>query len=543
MRRRYVSLVVLFCLCTVQGVSPSPSFGEEPDQQQLSKEELKKKLRKIQIGKETTHIEGPLDADGNVDYLKAMNARLKEGVEPENNAVIELWLAAGPDYWAAENIGTRDFFGEIGLRRFPSYDPFLVDWQDFALPPPTEKADDEDVDYELENKQYYELENRLLEATARPWTDEEFPQMAKWLKRNEKPLQHIEKAVERDHFYEPVCWSLGSLEYEMYEVAEPTVEIAVNAADLLAARAMHRLGAGDLSGAAEDAVRLHRLAGLVCTSPTVYAWQCGGDIRYTACGVSRTLADHPEATSDFLLAHQAKIDEVPQDKFLLERYGYFERLLCLAKIELTIRMALHEAFDKTRDRDRDFAKVLDAAFGNHLMDWNEPLRIGNEFYDKTDAAMRKPTVKASHEALSKVSDQYWEFVSEDEEEQPNLLLRIFQQKSIGKALGRDVAKSLLDRYFYPADDYYDCYRRDRKLLDMTKIALAVAAYQRDHGNFPMSAATLTPKYLPQMLIDDDNGRPYQIRLSVYSLGIDGQDDEVSQGYDDMDVRLRELPAK
>ncbi|MCC9605849.1 hypothetical protein LOC68_20870 [Blastopirellula sp. JC732] len=547
MRRRCVSLVAIFCLCAAQGLSLSPVGGQEPQEKQLSKEELKKKLRKIQVGKDTTFIEGPLDAEGNVDFLAAMNARLSEGVTPENNAVVELWMAAGPDFYSLETVGSREFFGEIGIRRFPSYDPFLVDWQDFALPPPAKELTDEESDAEMayaeENSQYYELERRLLEASARPWTDEEFPQLAKWLERNEKPLKHIEKAVERERFYEPMSWSLTSLEYELYEVAEPTVEAALTASNLLAVRAMHRLGSGDLQGAAEDAYRLHRLAALVCLSPTSYAWQCGSDIRATACGASRALADCPEAASALLLAHLAKLGDMPKDKYLVERYDFFERLICLAIMEHTIRSALKDADNEVRSSNRDLAKALDAAFGNHFMDWSEPLRIGNRFFDQTAAALRKPTVKETHEALGKVTDDYYEFVGEDEEEQPNLLLRIFQQKSIGKALGRDVAKTLLDGYFYPADEYYDFYQQDRKLLDMTKIALAIAAYQRDNGTYPLSIATLTPRYLPLIPIDADNGRPYQIRLSVVSLGIDGQDDDVSQGYDDMDVRLRELPAK
>ncbi|PQO47319.1 hypothetical protein [Blastopirellula marina] len=541
MRLRLVSWVSLLCLCAAQAVSYAPLYGDEPETKKISKEEIQKRLRKIQIGKETTFIEEPLNDQGNVDYLAAMNARLSDGVTPENNAVVELWLAAGPEYWSLETVGSREFFGAIGVKRFPSYDPFLVDWQDFALPTPTNSDDEEES--MGDNSQYYELEERLLEAMGRPWTDEEFPQLAKWLDRNAKPLAHIEKAVERDHFYEPICWSLSSLEYDMYEVAEPTVGVAMEATDLLAARAMRRLGAGDLQGCAEDAYRLHRLAALVCLSPTSYAWQCGGEMRSAACGVSRAMADYPDATSDMLLAHLKRIDEVPQDPYAIERYDYFERLIFLAIMEGTIHSALKDAFDETRSRDRDFAKVLDAAFGNHFMDWNEPLRVGNKYFNDTVAAMKKPTVKESYDALDKVSDDYYEFVTEDEEEQPNLLLRIFQQKSIGKALGRDVAKALMDGYFYPADDYYDSYQRARKQLDLTKIAVAVAAYQRDNGTYPLSIGSLTPKYLPKVPIDADNGRPYQIRLSIVSLGIDGLDDAVSQGYDDMDVRLRELPAK
>ena len=43
------------------------------------------------VGKETTVVDGPLDADGYVDYEAALNERLGKGVTPETNANVLLW--------------------------------------------------------------------------------------------------------------------------------------------------------------------------------------------------------------------------------------------------------------------------------------------------------------------------------------------------------------------------------------------------------------------------------------------------------------------
>src|SRR5262245_64165622 len=55
-----------------------------------------KKLGKFTISKETTYVTGPRDKDGYIDYIIALNERLRQGVTPENNANVLLIKAIGP---------------------------------------------------------------------------------------------------------------------------------------------------------------------------------------------------------------------------------------------------------------------------------------------------------------------------------------------------------------------------------------------------------------------------------------------------------------
>ena len=50
----------------------------------------------IKISKETTYITEPLDDQGYVDYVAALNAKLKEGVTRENNSAVLYLQAMGP---------------------------------------------------------------------------------------------------------------------------------------------------------------------------------------------------------------------------------------------------------------------------------------------------------------------------------------------------------------------------------------------------------------------------------------------------------------
>src|SRR5687768_1448475 len=51
---------------------------------------------RITVGKDTTFVTGPLDKDGYVDYVAALNDLRGKGVTPDTNAAVALWQALGP---------------------------------------------------------------------------------------------------------------------------------------------------------------------------------------------------------------------------------------------------------------------------------------------------------------------------------------------------------------------------------------------------------------------------------------------------------------
>src|SRR5437879_5347014 len=72
---------------------------------------------KFTIGKETTYVTGPVDKDGYIDYITALNERLGKGIKPQDNANVLLWKAFGP-----HPEGTKmppDFFKWLGIQEPP----------------------------------------------------------------------------------------------------------------------------------------------------------------------------------------------------------------------------------------------------------------------------------------------------------------------------------------------------------------------------------------------------------------------------------------
>ncbi len=66
--------------------------------------------------------------------------------------------------------------------------------------------------------------------------------------------------------------------------------------------------------------------------------------------------------------------------------------------------------------------------------------------------------------------------------------------------------------------------------DATLVVIALDLYRRDHGAWPESLQALTPRYLPSVPPDRQDGKPLRYRLvdgrpMLYSLGIDRDDDD------------------
>src|SRR5438105_12531506 len=118
------------------------------------------------IGKETTYVTEPVDKDGYIDYVTAVNERLRRGVTPDNNAVVLLWKALGPHPGGAAP--SPEFFRWLGV--------------------PTPAGDGEyyvDVGRYLSQKDPRKpAEQRTREADRarqRPWTAQQYPHIAAWL--------------------------------------------------------------------------------------------------------------------------------------------------------------------------------------------------------------------------------------------------------------------------------------------------------------------------------------------------------------------------
>ncbi len=175
-----------------QSNSAGPKTAPAKGQDKMGGAAAKKRRPKFTIGKETTYVPGPRDADGYIDYAAALNERLRQGVTPANNANVLLWKALGPRPEGARM--SAEFYQWLGIDEPPPRGDYFLRMGDYLKEqiksgPP---AGGETVFDELER------------SLRRPWKAVRYPHIADWLKANDKPLTVVIEAVQRSHYYLPL---------------------------------------------------------------------------------------------------------------------------------------------------------------------------------------------------------------------------------------------------------------------------------------------------------------------------------------------------
>lgn len=174
----------------------------------------------LRISPQTTLITDPVTSDGIPDYVGAARLeREKREVPLERNSMPLLVRAFGRDVLQAHN--QPDVLAALGNPEPLPVEQRLTLQRDFPEDP--------------------------LDDPEKPWTREQFPQVADWIDRNERALELVAAAVQKPSCYAPISGHIQSLR----EVGFDTVPFAV-AGQLLFRRALWHLGNSDEAAALRD---------------------------------------------------------------------------------------------------------------------------------------------------------------------------------------------------------------------------------------------------------------------------------------------------
>src|SRR5690606_24755987 len=117
-----------------------------------------------------------LRPDGYPDYIAAIDARSREGVTPENNAAVLLVESFGPAE-VPERIRS-EFFEALGVSVLPEHGEYFVSQEKIK----SRWIDQQKSSGTASTKEQFAKQFEL--AVRRPWTDQEFPIVADWLRVN-----------------------------------------------------------------------------------------------------------------------------------------------------------------------------------------------------------------------------------------------------------------------------------------------------------------------------------------------------------------------
>jgi hypothetical protein len=204
------------------------------------------------ISAQTTLLTGPLNPDGTINYVQAINDRLSQGITLDNNAAIPI-LRAVLTLTSLPSIMKKSA-AVLGVT--PSPDPsttlqvfsrFVASRRGSSLSDEQSAAIDRD-------------EQRSLKSL---WKSQDLPDVADWLAQSKPALVLLESACEKPRCFLP--WASDATPVTCLD-AMPPMFLFRACASALTARAMLSAGQGDLNAALADLHRVHTLASFAAES-------------------------------------------------------------------------------------------------------------------------------------------------------------------------------------------------------------------------------------------------------------------------------------
>jgi hypothetical protein len=481
---------------------------------------------RIHVSPKTTHIAEPLAADGLPDYQKYTLNLYREGVTPENNAAALIWPALWPG-----DLSPKDFAAvaaELGLKDIPSAADALVPiYKQIEISQRKEygavhkdSGDPNAPGADAANSQPESQQNvdRIFDLiTQQPWTSEQFPSLAKWARDNQRPLDQLVEASHRTRCYFPSPSLLNPTQDSLIEMILPGVQSAREAGRSLSARAMWHLGEHRVDDAWQDLHAAHRIGHLVAQGKTLVEQLVGMAISGNACEGTVTLLHNGALAPQQTRQIMADLNDIEYFSGIGDSIDHMERASFLdAVIHLAQGKPDQDSLKSVGNGNLEYSKYL-------AIDWNVALERGNDYYDRYAAAVRLPTHAARKLAMAQLENEL------------NRLASGFGTESIvasllSRSARSDAAATVMISLFLPAlNAVMDAQDRQNTMLDLTRLAAALAVYRAEHGEYPQKLGSLVPTVLEKLPVDLYNAKPFIYQRKddgylLFSTGENGADD-------------------
>ena len=411
------------------------------------------------ISEETTRITGPLTAEGHIDFFKALEEKIY------------------PPELATDDNGFRSFvrtFGDVTdiaeqhreFYRLQKYEKLGLDPD--ILPTLTLPLVPRIVIENFYAAKREEVPAGKVEILQDPWTLEQLPMLEKWINEIDVPLDAIAEAIQKPVFFVPLVQSQGSVESGRPELLMalliPDIQLTRDIARMFQVRATFRIAQGNIDGAIDDKLTLHRLGRLISPSGTMISYLVGISIEGMAWGIPvGANPDHPLAEEQ--LRHiLAGLDALPP-RIPLNDVLEWERYVALDAVQLVARDNI-----SLSDLSLLSEAGIPAWYGlaTYLpCNWNIVYRRMNEVFD----AMQEPSPRRKYHLLM-----------ESASSAPTLRKLIGLLTPNGR--GEIVADNLIEMLVPAFDAFEAAIHRAECLGHMQRLALAILLYQLEHGTMP-----------------------------------------------------------
>lgn len=511
---------LLLMLFATQG--PSPAKADEPDQEVRAEKVAKQKI--ITISKETTWITEPLDKEGFVNYLKAIDQRLAKGATSKNNFEVVVRSVMSPNE-ISEDI-REEYFKRLGTPVPDANSRFLQDSSAAA-----KRDGGKDVREEHES------------ISSRPWVAKEHPVAAKWVAENTKVLDRLVEGSRRSRFYTPYLTGKPDKDEpipSMIGMMLPSIMQYREIARGLNIRAMGRIASSDLDGAWSDLQSMQRIARLTGQGPTLIEGLVAIAIDSIAFQGATHILNSPKLTREQTAKFLADLKALPPMPLMADKIDVGERFMGLDAVTMLARHGHRKGLFKTLQIIQALSFVIELKGSTYVVaqnpieemiartiDWNVTLKLLNGWYDKLVLAAREPNFEKRKARFQAIQDDIGRLRADatDTKQLLKLLLTAGPRKAMGEKIGEILVALLI-----PAVDAARA-AEDRATASsaVMQLGFALELYRRDNGSPPKSLEDLTPRYVKSIPLDPLSGDKlkYVVKdggFTIYSVGRNGTDD-------------------
>ncbi|MEX2672199.1 MAG: hypothetical protein WD294_08835 [Phycisphaeraceae bacterium] len=480
----------------------------------------------LEIGPETTVLEGPLRPDGTIDYLAVMNERLSEGVTPATNAYAKIAPLAPASSWPEPGLRVK-VLEQIGA---PSGES-AVTFETIEAYAERRSSEDERWAAEVEEEDASESswadlvwEQQWWDARSGEWSDE-MPLVAEWLALQEPALDQFAEAVKQEHFWVPRF--TGADSDELSNASWLSIHTTLPMYKALSMRAVKHAAEGRAEQAIDDAIAVKQhLAHLRASGWYDFQMGLGSTLHLTEAMLRHNVLT-AEQVRDFR-RRAAAIPPPRMDQALDPDFRFM--LLDALQPGRWVDQALEED---------DLDEAL-ATLGRSVFDRNRAMRRVNGFIDRMVDAVSKPTAadrQTAWEALEAETRDMEDNADQFTERVENWWTRLFVREA---EVTDAVADWLLLERWYLANSTRNSLLRAQVNERLEKTALAVARYHAERGSYPVTLEDLVPQWLDEVPVDlfEPTGRPLQYRLQadrvvIFSVGQHGYNEDMIDAGEDV----------
>jgi hypothetical protein len=421
----------------------------------------------LQISPETTFITEPLTANGKwVDYFAAFEQKYyPPEMKTEDNGyrllAKKLGVTVSGDYYRNTNKDQKtsqtEYDAKIETLQHQAYEKLGLDPNNKPLltyQSPQSFLDD------YAKKQFPDDENNqkaheLYRRTTTAWTLDDLPMMQEWLEQNNPALDVIVEAVAKPVFRTPLLRVENAENptqsvFMVLDILE-RVQYFRDYARALQSRFNYRLGIGDINGAIQDKIALHRLGRHVINQGLFINYLVGIAIEGVAAnsGIAGNLNVQP--TEEQIRRLIQLKNELPKITFknIIESERYF----CLGNLQ---------EMTTCRTRDSEVSELPFMMFMGH--DWNIVFSRFNRHFDNF------PNGKLEQQPFSILAKENFSYLG----------YWFMSRKTRSETFADVLFKLSLDTL----DGLQNAENREECLDHLQKIMSAMLLYHAKHGVLP-----------------------------------------------------------